>query len=57
MYAAQVENGFVVQVIVGDAAWATDALDGIWVSSDELVGIGWSWDGENFAPPSPDIKV
>jgi len=54
MYAVQVEDGTVVQVIVGDAAWANSRLDGTWVDSDVLVGIGWTYDG-TFTPPAPDI--
>lgn len=54
MYAAQVESGFVVQVIVGDAEWASNALGGFWIGSKELVGIGWRLlDGEWIAPPPP----
>lgn len=54
MYAAQVEDGLVVQVIVGDAVWASNALGGFWVGSEELVGIGWIYlDGQLIAPPTP----
>jgi hypothetical protein len=31
MYAAKVEDGTVVQVIVGDPAWAADRLGGDWL--------------------------
>jgi len=55
MYAVQVEDGTVVQVIVGDAAWANSRLDGTWVDSDVLVGIGWTYTDGTFTPPSaPD---
>lgn len=56
-YAAQIEAGIVVQVIVGDAEWATEFLGGTWVDSAEKVGIGWTWneqDGFRPSQPSPD---
>jgi hypothetical protein len=57
MYAAQVEDGTVVQVIVGDATWANSRLDGTWVDSDVLVGIGWTYTDGTFTPPpaAPEI--
>jgi len=55
-YAAQVVDGTVVQVIVGTAAWANSRLDGTWVDSDVLVGIGWTYtDGTFTPPPTPEI--
>jgi hypothetical protein len=55
-YAAQVEDGTVVQVIVGDAAWANSRLDGTWVDSEVLAGIGWTYtDGTFTPPPAPEI--
>jgi hypothetical protein len=54
-YAAQVTDGLVTQVIVGDAAWANSRLDGDWVDTDTLVGIGWTYtDGTFTPPPAPD---
>jgi hypothetical protein len=53
-YAAQVEDGTVVQVIVGDAAWANSRLDGTWVDSETLVGIGWQVVDGTITPPEPD---
>jgi hypothetical protein len=51
MYAALVEDGTVVQVIVGDAAWARARLGGEWVGTETLVGIGWQLvDGLLIAP-------
>jgi hypothetical protein len=32
-YAARIEGGTVVQVIVGDPAWAAERLGGVWVAS------------------------
>ena len=55
-YAAQVEDGTVIQVIVGTAAWANSRLDGTWVDSEVLVGIGWTYtDGTFTPPPAPEI--
>jgi hypothetical protein len=54
-YAAQVTDGTVVQVIVGTADWANTRLDGTWVDSPTLVGIGWGYDGQFTPPPAPEI--
>jgi hypothetical protein len=55
-YAAQVSDGTVTQVIVGDADWANTRLDGTWVDSLTLVGIGWGFvDGQFVPPPAPEI--
>jgi hypothetical protein len=54
MYAAQVDDSTVVQVIVGTADWANTRLDGTWVDSATLVGIGWGYDGTFTPPPAPD---
>lgn len=43
-YAAEIVDGQVVRVLVGDAQWCHDNLGGFWVDSDVLVGIGWEWD-------------
>lgn len=51
-YAAQIIDGIVVQVIVGNAEWAIEHLGGTWIDTGNLVGIGWSWDTTNgFRPP------
>jgi hypothetical protein len=56
MYAAQVVDGTVAQVIVGTAEWANSRLDGTWVDTDTLVGIGWTYtDGTFTPPPAPEI--
>lgn len=53
-YAAQIENGVVLQVTVGNAEWCIDRIGGFWVDTDTLVGIGWTWDEVNgFQPPAP----
>jgi len=54
VYAALVEDGLVVQVIVGDVDWANDRLDGVWVGSDVLVGIGWAYEDGEFVAPEPE---
>ena len=51
MYAAEIVDGMVTQVIVGDAAWATDRLGGMWMDSADLVGIGWAYSDGQFTPP------
>jgi len=51
-YAAEIIDGVVTQVIVGEASWATEKLGGYWVDTNTLVGVGWTWDETNgFAPP------
>jgi len=51
-YAAEIIDGIVTQVIVGTAEWATPNLGGLWIDSETLVGIGWTWDETNgFQPP------
>ena len=54
-YAARIEDGTVVQVIVGTPEWATDRLGGEWAGSDSKVGIGWTYDGTFTPPPAPEI--
>jgi hypothetical protein len=55
VYGAKIENGIVSEVIVGTASWAVDRLGGLWINSDTLVGIGWTWDEINgFQPPTVD---
>lgn len=51
MYAVKTEDGVVTQVIVGDPSWAEQRLGGSWLASDELVGIGWTVDGDTISPP------
>lgn len=68
-YAARIENGVVVQAIVGTPEWAQSRLSGVWVGSDTKVGVGWeqfdgglrppapysswTWDGSSWQPPIP----
>lgn len=60
LYAAKIQDGLVVDVTVatsatiGNAEWCMERLGGLWVDSDTLVGIGWTWDETNrFQPPAP----
>jgi hypothetical protein len=55
MYAARVEQGQVVQVIVGSPEWAVDRLGGEWAGSPVKVGIGWTYSDGTFTPPAPEI--
>jgi hypothetical protein len=54
MYAAQVDDGTVVQVIVGTADWAQSRIGGVWLGSETLVGIGWQVVDGTITPPEPD---
>jgi hypothetical protein len=57
-YAAEIVDGSVIRVIVGNADWATERLGGFWVNTDTLVGNGWLWDEVNgFQPPVVDELV
>lgn len=51
-YAAQILEDLVIQVIVGHAHWAETHLGGMWIDCDESVGIGWTWNGSSFVPPT-----
>lgn len=67
-HAAQIENGIVTRVIVGDPAWAQEHLGGTWIETDKTglsevayCGPGYGCDPafpERFAPswvqPTPD---
>jgi hypothetical protein len=53
-YAAKVEDGTVVQVIVGDPAWAADRLGGMWLGTPVKVGVGWQVVDGTITPPEPD---
>lgn len=51
MRQAIISGGVVVNVIVGELP------DGITIAEDSPVGIGWTYDGQTFAPPIPVIVV
>lgn len=42
-YAGQIENGVVVQIIVGTAEWAEANIGGKWVNSPTKIGVGMGW--------------
>lgn len=53
-YAGKVENGIVVQAIVGTAQWATENLGGEWYDSPKKIPIPGLWDLEHsFRPLQP----
>ena len=52
MHYAIIENGLVVNTVISDTALAAN-----WIASD-TAGIGWTYDGANFAaPPAPPAPV
>ena len=54
-YAAQINAGIVSKIIVGSYVWANENLLGEWVDctcgEQPCAGVGYTWDGTNFAPP------
>jgi hypothetical protein len=51
---ANVDNAVVVNVVVcNNVAWLIARTGGEWrpVYENNLCGIGWTWDGEQFNPP------
>jgi hypothetical protein len=53
-YAGKIEDGLVVEFIVGTAEWATNNLGGEWHDSQTKVGAGWTWDDDHgFRPAQP----
>lgn len=57
MYAAEIVDGVVTRVIVGDPAWAEANLGGVWVAADDpYPGPGWTYADGTFMPPVyPDL--
>ena len=53
MYAGKVENGVVVQAIVGDAQWAITNLGGEWHDSEDKICVPGLWDEINGFQPMP----
>jgi hypothetical protein len=49
---AEIENGFVVNVVVADADFVATQPDKNYVLCSRG-GIGWSFDGVNFVAPKP----
>ena len=56
-YACKVDNGVVVQVLVGSASWANENLGGFWVDSESKVGLGWLWNSEYGLRPDDSESV
>jgi len=53
-YAAKIIDGVVVDVIVGDAYWASTKRGGFWVDSNKKIGVGWTFSAKDgFKPPKP----
>jgi hypothetical protein len=54
MTSAEIVNGVVVRAIVGNPAWATNRLGGIWIATEHKVGKGWTYNPiDGFRPPQP----
>ena len=59
-YGAKVQDGTVSEVLVlADGAKGDEALTAFGLVEQDGVrpGVGWSWDGEQFAPPPPPPKT
>ena len=57
-YGAKVQDGTVTEVLVlADGAKGDEALTafGLVEQAGVRPGVGWSWDGEAFAPPPPPL--
>jgi len=55
-YGAKVQDGTVTEVLVlADGAKGDEAMTAFGLVEQDGVrpGVGWSWDGEQFAPPPP----
>lgn len=52
-YAGKIENGIVVQAIVGTADWAIENLGGEWHDSLEKIPVPGIWDSINGFQPMP----
>ena len=59
-YGAKVQDGTVTEVLVlADGAKGDETLTALGLVEQDAVhpGVGWSWDGEAFAPPPPPPKT
>ncbi|MFG6083933.1 hypothetical protein ACEUZ9_000168 [Paracoccus litorisediminis] len=52
IYVAHLNTGVVSQVTVEPDDYQP-ASDNIVIGPDNIVGVGWTWDGGAFAPPNP----
>lgn len=56
-YSGRMENGVVVEAIVGDDPVVLELLGGEWHSSDTMIVIGSTWDDQlGFIPPAPPAE-
>lgn len=53
MITIEIIGGKAVTILIGtNAEHCIDVYGGTWVDSvDADIGIGWTWDGEQFLPP------
>lgn len=54
-FTGKVENGIVVDAIVGTAEWAREHLGGEWYDSNELIYLPGVWTPENGFQPMPNV--
>lgn len=55
-YSYRIENGVVVEGLVGLAQWATENFGGFWVESPVKVWIGGTWtETDGFQPPAEPL--
>lgn len=50
---AIIESGVVVNAVLAEPEFAAEHG---WVELPDGAGIGWTYDGESFAPPAPPVK-
>lgn len=55
-YIAKIENGIVSQVVVVGDDYEL-AEDEALIGRENTVGIGWSFDGWQFAPPEVEVEA
>jgi hypothetical protein len=52
--AAKIENGLVIDLIIGDYNWAIDRLGGEWIdATHKTIGIGYEYIDGNFRVQKP----
>ena len=56
-YAGKVENGIVVDFIVGTAQWAIENLGGEWHDSSTNIRLPGIWDETNGFQPMPEEEA
>ena len=55
MFVARIDERTVTQVTVGDdAGWCATVFGGVWIATEQHVGIGWTYsEQDGFRPPRP----